>query len=65
MTANLQSILESKRTLRRKLAARPIGDKLRMLDSLRERELAIRSRSMPSASSVLREDPVRYRANPE
>jgi hypothetical protein len=65
MTANLHSILESKRALRRNLAARPIGDKLRMLDSLRERELAIRNRSTPSAPSVLREDPAPYRTKPE
>ena len=44
MTFDLQKILESKRALRRKLAGRPVAEKLRMLDSLRERELAIRGR---------------------
>jgi len=43
MTASLQKILESKRALRRELATRPIAEKLRMLDAMRERELAIRS----------------------
>ena len=44
MTFDLQKILESKRALRRDLAARPVAEKLRMLDALRERELAIRGR---------------------
>ncbi len=57
MTFDLQTILESKRTFRRDLAARPIGEKLRLLDILRERELAIRSRSPHTESSILREDP--------
>lgn len=38
----LQKILADKQALRRKLAARPIADKLGMLDALRERALAIR-----------------------
>lgn len=44
MTTSLQKILESKRALRRELAARPVAEKLRMLDAMRERELAIRER---------------------
>jgi len=43
MTFDLDKILESKRALRRDLALRPIAEKLRMLDALRERTLAIRS----------------------
>jgi len=43
MTASLQKILESKRALRRELATRPIAEKLRILDAMRERELAVRS----------------------
>jgi hypothetical protein len=38
----MQKILDSKRALRRELAQRPISEKLRMLDAMRERELAIR-----------------------
>lgn len=44
MTFDLQRMLESKRAHRQHLASRPIGEKLRLLDALRERELAIRGR---------------------
>ena len=37
MTFDLQKILESKRAHRRRVASLPIGEKLRMLDVLRER----------------------------
>ena len=60
MTFDLQKIIESKRALRRKLAALPVAEKLRMLDALRERELAIRGRSVHSDSSGLREEPAPY-----
>jgi len=40
MTSPLQKILESKRALRRELASRPVAEKLRMLEVMRERELA-------------------------
>ena len=50
MTFDLARIIESKRALRRKLAGMPIGDKLRMLDALRERTLAIRSAKRKPAS---------------
>ena len=56
MSFGLQKTLESKRALRRNLAARPVVEKLRLLDALRERELAIRGRAIPSNSSVLREE---------
>jgi hypothetical protein len=42
MSFDPQKILESKRALRRNLAARPVAEKLRLLDALRERELSIR-----------------------
>lgn len=42
MIHNLEKILESKRAFRAKMAALPIEEKLRILESLRERELAIR-----------------------
>ncbi len=49
MSFDLQKILEDKRRLRRQLASPPIEEKLRLLDALRERELAIRrSRSGPA-----------------
>jgi hypothetical protein len=62
MTFDLQAILESKRALRRDLAARPIAEKLRMLNALRKRELAIRGRNSHAETSSLREDPTPYRA---
>ena len=46
MTFDLQRMLESKRAYHRELASRPVAEKLRMLDALRERELAIRSRCL-------------------
>lgn len=61
MSFDLQKILESKRTLRRDLAARPVAEKLRILDALRERELAIRGRAMHSVSSTVREESAPYR----
>jgi hypothetical protein len=58
MSFDLQRILESKRALRRRLAARPLAEKLQMLDSLRERALAIRRSALTPAgeSTVVRED---------
>jgi hypothetical protein len=53
MSFDLQKILESKRALRRDLTARPLGEKLRMLDALREREIAIRGRRIHSVSSTV------------
>ena len=47
--------------LRRDLAARPVLEKLRMLDALRERELAIRGRAIHSVSSTVREESAPYR----
>jgi hypothetical protein len=58
MTADLQTILESKRRYRQHLAKRPIAEKLRMLDALRERALLLR----PESSSIVREEPTPYRA---
>lgn len=64
MNPDLQHILESKAAHRRKLAELPIGEKLRLLDAMRERAIAIRGASPEPASSVLREDPVPYRITP-
>lgn len=58
MTSDLHTILESKRRYRQRLAARPVAEKLRMLDALRERALLLR----PTPSSVLREEPTPYLA---
>jgi hypothetical protein len=61
MSFDLSKTLESKRTLRRQLAARPVAEKLRMLDALRERELAIRGSTVHSDSTILREEPAPWR----
>jgi hypothetical protein len=57
-----QKLLESKRALRQHLAARPIAEKLRLLDALRERELALRSGgpAVPPHADALRERPSPY-----
>ena len=41
MTFEMIEILRSKHEYRRQLAARPVAEKLRLLDQLRERSLAI------------------------
>ena len=61
MNFDLARIIESKRAHRRELAARPIGEKLRILDSLRERELTLRGSR--TTSSALQEEPVIYRTS--
>jgi len=53
---DFERIWQSKRALRRRLAAAPIAEKLRMLDELRERALALRGASSRSPHSV-REQP--------
>ncbi|MGA2222740.1 MAG: hypothetical protein ABSH21_13370 [Verrucomicrobiia bacterium] len=58
----MQRILESKRAYRHALAAKPIAEKLRMLDALRERALAIRRSAPAAASNVVREQPAEYQA---
>jgi hypothetical protein len=57
MSFDLEKMLESKRAYRQQLAARPIGEKLRILDALRERTLAIRGNSRSARSTVVREEP--------
>jgi hypothetical protein len=53
------NIAESKGAFRKKLAARPIAEKLRLLDALRERTLAIRRGSNTGAprDAVVQETP--------
>ena len=65
MSFDLQRMLESKRTLRRQLVARPVAEKLRMLDAMRERELAIRGRAAHPNPSSLREEPAPFNTKPE
>ncbi len=62
MNMGWQKVADSKRALRRNLAALPVAEKLRLLDALRERELAIRSsRALaPPRADALRETPPYY-----
>jgi hypothetical protein len=63
MILDWQRVVESKRALRRNIAAWPIAEKLRLLDALRERELLLRSgRAAPHPhADALREAPTLYR----
>jgi hypothetical protein len=52
MTFAMQEILRSKRALRERLAARPYAEKLRLLEQLRERSLAIAAMSSSNKDRV-------------
>ncbi len=62
MSFDLQRILASKRALRQKLAARPVAEKLRLLDDLRDRELTLRRSARPATLNVVREPSAKYPA---
>jgi hypothetical protein len=61
MTFDLAKILQSKREFRRRLAARPIEEKLALLDALRERALALRESRPAVEAGALREEHQRNR----
>jgi len=67
MSFDLEKVLESKRALRRQLAARPIAEKLRMLDALRERSLTLRASTGPRSvdTDAFRETRPSYRTRPK
>ena len=66
MTFDLQRMPESKRVFRQKLAARPVAEKLRLLDELRERALAIRRSSAAAREpGMVVEPPAEYRTDPK
>jgi hypothetical protein len=52
MNFDLQRMLQSKETLRKRLASRPVSEKLAMLDALREGTLAIRKAAQSRTSSA-------------
>ncbi len=56
---DFERIWKSKRALRQRLAAAPIIEKLRMLDALHERAVAIRGARFREATAV-QEKPGRY-----
>ena len=64
MSFDLAKILQSKRAFRQRLAARPIAEKLAMLDALRERTLALRSSGLAAGAGALHEEPPPYRVQP-
>jgi hypothetical protein len=66
MSFDLEKVLESKRALRRDLATRPIAEKLRMLDALRERSLTLRASTGSGSvdTDALRETPATFRVKP-
>jgi hypothetical protein len=48
MSFEMRAILKSKQALRQRLAARPFAEKLRLLEELRERALAIAASRKPA-----------------
>ena len=64
MSFDLQKALESKAAHRRNLADLPVGEKLTLLDAMRERAIAIRAAIPEPDSSVLREDTIPRRITP-
>jgi hypothetical protein len=61
MTFDLARIMASKRAFRHRLAARPIEEKLALLDELRARAIALRESRSAAESGGLREEPPLYR----
>ena len=59
MTFDLTTILQNKRAFRQRLAARPIEEKLAMLDALHARAIVLRE-SRSATAGDLREEPLSY-----
>lgn len=59
MNFDLEGMLKSKKAFREQLAARPIAEKLRLLDAMRERALAIRS-AAADKPALVQEVPASY-----
>lgn len=65
MNFDLQRVLASKRAYRQKLAARPIAEKLELLDQLRARALVIqRATAATRNPGVVMEPPASARSKP-
>lgn len=65
MTFDLNRILQSKREFRQRMAARPIEEKLAMLDALRARAIALRESRSVAERAALQEEPSAYPARPK
>ncbi len=59
MSFDFEQMVRSKEALRQRLAALPIAEKLRLLDVMRERALAIRD-AKPSEAAIVREQADSY-----
>lgn len=59
MSFDVEEMLRSKQALRQRLAAAPIAEKLRLLDALRERAIALREARLTEPSTA-REEPPGY-----
>jgi hypothetical protein len=59
MSFDLEEMLRSKKAFREQLAARPIAEKLRMLDAMRGRALAIRNATI-GQPGLVQEMPAGY-----
>ena len=59
MPFDLEKVIKSKQRFRQKLAARPIAEKLKMLDDLRERSLTLRAAKTVSTKVLLQNIPSR------
>lgn len=62
MTFDVHKIMAGKQAYRQRLAALPIGEKLRLLDELRAREIALRNadKSAKHRAGAVREPSVAY-----
>lgn len=65
MTFDLTKIMQSKRELRQRLAAKPIQEKLAMLDALRARTIALRGSRGEPQPGTLQEQPAAYHTRPK
>jgi hypothetical protein len=59
MTFDLEEMLRSKKKFREQLAAKPIAEKLRLLDAMRERAVVIRAAKSHNVVNA-REEPPPY-----
>ncbi len=57
MNFDFDRIWKSKRALRERLAAKPVAEKLRLLDAMRERALAIRKANSQQTLTVQEQVP--------
>ena len=60
MSFDVEEMLKSKQALRQRLTALPIIEKLRLLDELRHRAVAIRNAGA-HGGNIVREEPTNYK----